>query len=194
MSRLIGWKRFLECCAAFLLITALLGAASGEAHLLIEPDEWSWEENAICTFSGMITVDETVSDARLSLSVETRLEESGEAVFTEIAGKRLKIRKRSSETIADLKASAECPFQAQWTVPADTDGGIAWASVKLTVSDSGGKEIALMAAEVGSRQQDAAAGIKLTDQVNTLMVILATASLLVWLGAILRDRLLRAKA
>ena len=162
-------------------MAALLGAASGEAHLLIEPDEWSWEENAICTFSGVITVNETVPDARLTLSVETRLEESGEAVFTEVAGKRLKIRKRSSETTADLDAGAECPFLAQWTVPADTDGGIAWASVKLTVSDSEGKEIATMSAEIGSRQQDAAAGIKMTDQVNILMVILAAASLLVWL-------------
>ena len=194
MSRFIGWKCIKGCCAVFLLMAALLGAASGEAHLLIEPDEWSWEENAICTFSGVITVNETVPDARLTLSVETRLEESGEAVFTEVAGKRLKIRKRSSETTADLDAGAECPFLAQWTVPADTDGGIAWASVKLTVSDSEGKEIATMSAEIGSRQQDAAAGIKMTDQVNILMVILTAASLLVWLGAILRDRLLRVKA
>ena len=193
MRRFIGNREIAGLCALTLAVL-LCCTARGESNLTIEADDWSWEEGMTTTFQGEITVAEDVPDAELTLSVETRLEDSGEVVFTEVNGTRLKIRKRSATVDAELKAGEAFPFTAEWTAPEEIDGEIAWAAVHLTVKDGADREIASMQAEIGSRAQDAAVGVTPAGRVGQATLILAILCAAVWTAAILRNLVLRKKA
>ena len=183
-----GRRTALGCAA---LVCAMLcwicAGALGEIQVEIIPDEWAWEAGSVATFHGTVTSGENLAGADLSLTVETRLEDSGEALFTAVNGKKLKIRKRASRVTEDLTAGVPLEFEAEWMIPEDTDSGLARAVVTLKVLDSEGKEKGAGTLEQGSRSEDAAreAASPVRKAEKALRILLIAAGV-VWAVAILR--------
>ena len=80
-------------------------------------EEWVWEAGSVNSFQGNVTADQDYQDAVLTLSVESGLENSGEALFMVVNGKKLKIRKRSSSITEDLSAGEALSFEGGWYLP-----------------------------------------------------------------------------
>ena len=175
--------------ALWCMIFCLMGAAAlAETKVEIAADEWTWEAGGISTLHGSIHADQDYTDATLALRVETRLEDSGEAVFTVLDGEKLKIRKRAPEVKADLAAGKEMTFEANWNLPVEMASEIAYAEVFLTVTDQEGKEIASGRLEAGSEQADAVADpVQLAGRIILWMSI---ACIAVWTLAICRHAIL----
>jgi hypothetical protein len=131
--------------------------------------------------------DPDAADAVLTLRAETSLEDSGEAIFTSVNGKKLKIRKRGPEITEDLQAGSEFLFEGEWNLPADTGSGIARAVITLTIQDAEGNTIAEGRMEEGSlAAEEAIQGASPAKKADQLILILLLAGLLVWLAAVSR--------
>ena len=179
------------CCILLLLFPEI---ASGETQIRIEQDEWTWEAGGISLFHGSILPDRDVSAARIILSVETRLDESGEAVFTSVDGTKLKIRKRAAEITADLNANQEFFFEGQWRLPEDTGSGIGRAVLRISILDPQGKEIASGRLEAGSREEEeAVTGVPLTRKIDRLILGFGISGLVIWAAAIVRYIIIQKK-
>lgn len=179
------------CC----MILCLAGnPALADTAIEMHADEWTWEENGISSFHGSILPDQSLEDAVLRLSVETRLEDSGEAIFTSVNEKQIKIRKRGPETTASLEAGTALPFEGEWNLPAETDGGLGYAAIRLTVEDAEGRKIAEGLLEAGS--QEAAEALEEAtplSRMNRMIRVLAIGCGVVWLAAFVRGGILRRK-
>ena len=82
----------------YLIMITMIGMDSAIGETVIEINaagEWVWDANGINTFEGKIIPEEDVSGGKITLNVSTRLEFSGEILFTSADGKKLKTKKRS---------------------------------------------------------------------------------------------------
>ena len=171
--------------------------ATGEVHVNLEPVAWTWTEKENATFRGSVTTDgEEIKDAKLLLTIETRLEDSGIIQFTHLNGKKLKIRKRGPEVNTDLTGTSEgVPFEAEWLVPVSGQGELAHAVVTLSVQDENGQTIATATMEMGSESSEtqivSASPIGRVNQLNTMLLI---ACGIIWILALGRYWLLNHKA
>lgn len=171
--------------------------ATGEVHVKIEPVSWTWTEKENATFRGSVSTDgEEIKDAKLLLSIETRLEDSGIIQFTHLNGKKLKIRKRGPEVNTDLTGTSEgVPFEAEWLVPVSGQGELAHAVVTLSVQDENGKIITAGTMEMGSESSEAQiVSTSPKERVNQLNTMLLIACGIVWILALGRYWLLNHKA
>lgn len=173
----------------FLIFCLSSAAALGEIKVNIEPAEWTWEEKANSTFRGTIFTDgQEMQNVRLNLKIDTRLEDSGIIQFTHINGKKLKIRKRGPEVETDLSGAPEGnSFEAEWLVPASTQGGVAHAVVTLSVLDQAGGLIQTGMMEMGSEtSEDAIVSASPLARLKRLISYLSVGCGVVWLLAISR--------
>jgi len=187
------FRRTLMACLCLCCILTL-APARGEIQVEIAADDWSWEEGSVATFYGSVLSDQDVKDAVMTLSAETRLEDSGEVLFTAVNEKKLKIRKRSAEISEDLKSGEAWTFEGEWALPGDTGEGLAWASIRLTVRDADGKELVTGILEEGSRAEDEnAASASPVRRADRIILVLALACAFVWMLAVGRYLLLNRK-
>lgn len=173
----------LLCC---LMLTA---CAAGELSVRMEPAEWTWEANQTASFTGVIQTDgEDLTGATLHLEMETRMEDSGEVLFTNLNGKKLKIRKRSDTVEMDLTGgNAENTFEGEWFLPAEVEEGLAHATVRLTISDAEGNPLKSAEMSVGSESaEEASVGTTPLGRARQLIRVLSIACAAVWLLAIAR--------
>lgn len=177
-----------------LFLCSLFGPACGETVIEITPDEWSWEAGSVSSFHGAVTPGADCEGAVLTMTVETRLEDSGEVFFTSFAGKNIKVKKRGPEWTADLTAGEETPFEGEWYLPEDTGGGLASATILLRVTDADGNEIARAELKEGSEEEETAlVNSSPLGTVNRLMILLAAACVIVWGAAVGRHLYLNRK-
>ena len=185
-----GWALALIWALCCLIIP---GTAAADTQITMEAGEWSWEAGGTSGFSGVIRTDgEDLEGASLQLDIQTRMEDSGDLVFTSLNGKKVKIRKRSDRLEADLAGGgAENTFEGEWYLPDRVDDGLAYASVNLTVFDAEGNEIGTGRLDVGDREEEAAAAgrdpIALAEKAA---LYLAAAGAAVWVFAIGRHLIL----
>ena len=139
------WSRWAVCLLALLCMCILIcSAALADWQIEMNPVEWTWDANGVASFSGVIRTDGAdVSGAVLSLAVDTRMEDSGEVLFTALNEKKVKLRKRSNTAEIDISgANAENTFEGEWYLPAEVEEGLASAVVHLSIADGEGKELA----------------------------------------------------
>ncbi|MBR2823293.1 MAG: hypothetical protein IKE24_06395 [Clostridia bacterium] len=186
------------CLLALLCMCIQAGPALADWQIEMTPGEnWSWEAGGISEFSGVIRSDGAdVAGAVLTLSVDTRMEDSGSVVFTNLNGKKVKIRKRSDTAEEDLSGgNAENTFEGEWTLPDEVEEGLASAVVRLTVSDAGGNELARSEMQVGSAAADeASAEAAPAEKLDRLILILLLCGCGIWALALGRFALLRRRA
>ena len=190
-------KRFqLILLLACLVLCLAETAALGEIQIKIEPVAWTWEEKMNSTFQGcIITNGEEIKNAKLLLTIDTRLDDSGIIQFTHLNGNKLKIRKRGPAVETDLSGAPEgTTFEAEWLVPSATQGGLAHAVVSLSVQDSDGNLLQTGTMEMGSgASEETAAMVSPLYRVNQLILWLLVACTTVWLLAIGRFLVLKRK-
>lgn len=184
-------RRFALFCTALCL---LMGLGLAETQISMTADDWTWEEDGVSAFHGSILADRDVTDAELSLEISTRLEDSGEIQFISVGGKQLKIRKRGPSTNADLIAGEALNFEGEWILPSDTDTGLAYAEIRLKVTDAEGKSLGEGTLEVGSQAEEnsleEASPVKRAER---LTMWLAIGCACVWALAIFRHLMLNRK-
>ena len=171
--------------------------ATGEVHVKLEPVAWTWTEKENATFRGSVTTDgEEIKDAKLLLTIKTRLEDSGIIQFTHLNGKKLKIRKRGPEVYTDLTGTSEgIPFEAEWLVPVTGQSELAHAVVTLSVQDGNGQTITTGEMVMGSESSEAQiVSSSPIGRVNQLSFMLLIACGIVWILAFGRYWLLNYKA
>lgn len=184
-------ERFLALLCMCMMIWS---AASADWQIEMFPTEWTWEANGVAAFSGVIkSGDGDVNGAVLTLSIDTRMEDSGEVMFTNLNGKKVKIRKRSSTAEMDLAGGgAENTFEGEWYLPAEVEEGLSSAVIHLSLTDAEGKELAKQDMQVGSQEEDAvSAGESPANRLDKLYRILLYAGIAVWVLALGRFALLR---
>lgn len=191
-----GVRRMLSAALCLLLCLAA-AAAAAEIAVTMEADEWTWEAGGVSSFHGTIdTGGELIPGASMTLTVQTRLEDSGRAVFLRLCGKKMKIRNRSETAVADLSANPEeNSFEAEWYLPESTEEGIAAAKVTLTVTDAEGKPLAEGTMQVGSEaEEEAKIGVSPVKRADQLMIFLGIGCVLFWGLAIGRALMIRKAA
>ena len=162
--------------------------AKAEIQVKMEPFEWSWEANSTAGFQGVILTDGDIPGAEMKLSVKTRLDDSGEILFTVLNGKKLKVRKRSDSVEMDLAGNnEENTFEGEWYLPADVEGGLSYASIVLSVADANGKELIVSELQAGIPDEDqATADASLPKRLEKLIKYLLISGVAVWLFAFCR--------
>ncbi len=192
-KKLTGFGGFAFWC--MLLLFLLIGGwALADTAIEIQADEWTWDANGRCSFQGSILPDRDLKDAVLTVSVETRLEDSGTVQFTSMNGKKLKIRKRSAQAETDFTAGIPVPFEGEWFLPSDTEDGIAWARITLQAADKEGNTLAVKQTEIGNRDQDLVLqGSSPAEKTEKMTLLFAVAAGIVWILAIARNLILRKK-
>ncbi len=195
MKFLKNHHRILNLTGCVMLCLCICAAALGDTSVEMADDEWTWESAGTATFHGTIYPDRDVTGAELELSVETQLENSGEAVFTSLNEKRIKIRKQLPVTTTDLTGGEAVPFEAEWRLPEDVGNGLAWARIRILVKDDAGHEIGSGVLENGSveaqQAQTNSAPTRIADRVILWALIAAALS---WALAVTRYVLIRSKA
>ena len=178
----------------WMLLCTIFFSAAAETRIEMTPGEdWSWEAGTISSFSGTVLPDQDIKDATLTLRVETKLESSGEAVFTVVDGKKLKIRKRAATVTEDLSAGREIAFEAEWNLPEEMEESIAHALIHLEIQDGDGNVIASSAMEAGSREEESKTAASPVQKADQLILYLAIACAVVWALAVARHLILNRK-
>ena len=191
------WSRRAVCLLALLCMCILIcSAALADWQIEMNPVEWTWDANGVASFSGVIRTDgEDVSGAVMTLAVDTRMEDSGEVLFTVLNDKKVKVRKRSSTAEMDITgANADNTFEGEWYLPAEVEEGLASAVVHLTIADGEGKELAKYDMQAGSQEADtASAAASPTEKLDRLFHILLFGGIGVWALAVGRFAFLQRK-
>ena len=179
----------------YLIMITMIGMDSAIGETVIEINaagEWVWDANGINTFEGKIIPEEDVSGGKITLNVSTRLEFSGEILFTSADGKKLKTKKRSASIDADLIKGKEYVFEGRWTLPENIMDGIAWAEISLQIEDAAGKKITVGKTEFGNRETDQAMEENSPlEKVEKLIMILGISGVTTWIHAIGRSLILK---
>ncbi len=181
------------CCC---LLTALLWAALavGETAVTIEAGEWTWEPGGVSTFSGTVIPDRDLPEALLKLSVETKGENVRGITFLTLNGKKVKLRKRGPEATVEMKSGTPFSFEGQWTIPEETDSGLVYAEITLTVLDEQGEEAGRGILKIGSAEaENRMLEQTLTGRTDRLILILSAACAAVWVLAVGRHMILNRK-
>ena len=190
-------NRWAACLLALLCICMMIcPAALADWQIEMKPLEWTWDANGVASFSGVIRTDgEAVSGAVMTLAVDTRMEDSGEVLFTVLNEKKVKLRKRSSTAEMDISgANAENTFEGEWYLPADVEEGLASAVIHLTIADGEGKELAKYDMQAGSKEADtASAAASPAEKLDRLFHILLFGGIGVWILALVRFGFLQRK-
>lgn len=177
-----------------LLISLIVVPAEAEIKVEMLQGDWTWEAGGFSVFTGSITSDQDLSDVTLSLTAETLLEQSGQAIFTSINGKRLKVKKQLPTASVDLVSGAEIPFEAEWDLPEDTGSGLTWVRIHLSVLSPEGSEISSGTLDIGSlSDQEAMEESAPTRIADRVIICLLAASAFVWLLAAVRSLLLKVR-
>lgn len=191
------WSRWAVCLLALLCMCILIcSAALADWQIEMNPVEWTWDANGVASFSGVIRTDGAdVSGAVLSLAVDTRMEDSGEVLFTALNEKKVKLRKRSNTAEIDISgANAENTFEGEWYLPAEVEEGLASAVVHLTIADGEGKELAKYDMQAGSQEADTASESNSpTEKLDRLFHFLLFGGIGVWILALGRYAFLQRK-
>ena len=179
-----------------LLCICLCAAAAADMQIKMEAGEWTWEAGGTAAFRGTITTDGAdIPGAVMELSVETRMEDSGEAVFSNLNGKNIKVKKRDARMEMDIAGgNAENTFEGEWYLPAEGTEGLAHATIRISITDAAGQKIGQAEMSVGE-QSEAAEPIAtgLVQKAEMLRNILLIAAGAVWLLAIGRHAILNRK-
>ena len=177
-----------------LVICMLFSSAQGETKVDLAADEWSWEEGSASFFHGTIQADQSFSGATLCLSVNSRLADSGTAVFTSLNGKKLKTKQRNASLQVELSPDEKLEFTGQWNLPEEMETDLAYAVVRLQVLDENGKEVCSGILEAGSKTADdslvANSPVTRAEKVLRLLAILAA---VFWMAALGRYMILKAR-
>ena len=185
----IGWVLGLLCIC-------LCAAAAAEIQIKMEAGEWTWDAGGTAAFHGTITTDgEDIPGAVMELSIETRMEDSGEAVFSNLNGKNIKVKKRDARMEMDIAGgNAENTFEGEWYLPAEGTEGLAYATIRLSITDAAGQKIGQAEMSVGEqREAMAPAATGPVEKVILLRNSLLIAAGAVWLLAIGRHAILNRK-
>ena len=115
--------------------------------------EWTWEENSIASFQGIVSLDNLPSGKlllKLSFTTDPKGTDPGEIVFHTVNGKKLTLRKQKAEYTIDHGDENILEFIGNWRTPEDVfftrinivfqicseDGDAVYSEQKLTVSRS----------------------------------------------------------
>lgn len=94
-------------------------AGEGDIQISLQETEWRWEENTSAVFSGTVSASSLPEKVLMKLSVSTVPEtgETGEAVFQNVNGKKLTIRKQKPEYTLNAEGLTEYDFTGIWNTP-----------------------------------------------------------------------------
>ncbi len=147
-------KRFRVYClflAAVLFLCPVFSRAEEKAGTVLSEKEWTWEENSIASFQGILSMEGLPTGKlllKLSLATDPKGSNPGEIVFQTVNGKKLTLRKQKAEYAVDHEDSDSLEFVGNWRTPDDVfftkvdillqvcteDGSTVLAEQKLTVS------------------------------------------------------------
>ena len=170
-----------------LLFTGVCGAIC-EPSFEILADEWTWEAGGVCRFHGEILSDQDIPDAEVELEIKTRLQDSGSISFTELNGKRIKIRKQGPTQKADLQKGISLPFEGQWILPDELEQEISFAEIELSVRDSTGNTLGKGRMQMGTPEGNA--GLLQEITADRMALLLLMAGIILWLAALGRHAML----
>jgi len=170
-----------------LLFMGVCGAIC-EPSFEILADEWTWEAGGVCRFHGEILSDQDIPDAELELEIKTRLQDSGTVSFTEMNGKRIKIRKQGPVQKADLQKGQALPFEGQWILPDEMEQEISFAEIELSVRDGAGNDLGKGRLQMGTSEGNT--GLMQEITADRMALLLLAAGMILWLTALGRHVML----
>ena len=177
-----------------LLCICLCAAAAADVQINMEEGEWTWDAGGTATFRGTITTDGAdIPGAVMELSVETRMEDSGEAVFSNLNGKNIKVKKRNARMEMDIAGGqAENTFEGEWYLPEEGTEGLAHATIRISITDGAGQSVGKAEMSVGEAGEEVAEPVAAgpVEKAILLRNILLIAAGAVWLLAITRHAIL----
>ena len=184
------------------LIIISCASASGEDSLAdsIRYVEWDWDNEAVNTFTGSIDLSrwsETELTLEMKATFEPESKSSSETVpkFTHFNGSRLTmLEQRDNITCipeADLSA---IEFSGSLMMPEKDH--FQKITIDLSAIDAEGKELKKLSVIVtrsGNASSQTASIFYIPFEIRTVAMIIAAAAVLVWLVAIIRNRVLNRK-
>ncbi len=183
-------------CSILLLACFLLfaGAARGEKSAAMAVTESAWEAGGSVVCSGSFTLEEAVSEAVYRVELKTNApENSGEAVFTEINGKSIRIRKRSA-SMTEEALSGENTFEITWFLPEQITN-LTRGDLLFTLESPEGTVLLSAEAGVGTESADSAdPGVLLLARTNEIIRVLLIAAALIWALALGRIAIRRMRS
>ena len=190
---------------AFIMIPALLTASCSfsedENGILIslQESEWTWEENSSAVFTGSIKAGSLPDKVLMRLSVTTvpDKEDAGEAVFQNVNGKKLTIRKQKPEYSLTADGISEFDFTGIWNTP----DSVLFTRVDILLQIWNEDGSALLGEQTLSVSREASeivekddGRIRLKENFSDWTLYIAIAAATVWILAVIRILLNRKKA
>ena len=96
----------------------------------LKETEWSWESGGVISFSGeVLNQDNNIKGVSLKLFPSVSTDgDPGNAVFTSLNGKTIKIRNRKDSVTAEMTDGEKITVDGSWYLP-DNISGIVSASI-----------------------------------------------------------------
>ena len=194
----IIWLVLLAAWIWTAMATAAPGACCAESgiKITIEEEEWSWEPGGVATFTGTLTADpEQAAGAILQVSInpEPKAEDPGRIVFTNVNGKKVKVRKQDAVyTLDTTEAEGEIPFSGSWFLP--DDSAYFRAAVTVSLINAEGEILASSNMKCGVYDTEGESTLKrIPADIGKINMILALSAGGIWCLAILRIAICRGR-
>ena len=192
------------CFFALFLIPFLVScfcipaACEGNIQISLQENEWTWEENSTAVFSGTIQSASLPEKVLMKLSVAAvpEKEDAGEAVFQNVNGKKLTIRKQKPEYTFSADGISEFGFTGIWNTPESVL--FTRVDILLQIWNADGSE--LLAEQTLSVSREASdvvekddGRIRLKENFSDWTLYIAIAAAAVWILAVIRVLINRKK-
>ena len=175
------------------IITAVLFSctcvrAEKPGTIISAGEEWSWEPGGVATFTGTLTADaEQAAGATLQVSInpEPKAEDPGRIVFTNVNGKKVKVRKQDATYALDEAEAGEISFSGSWFLP--DDSAYFRAAVTVSLINPEGESIGFSTMKCGAYNTEGESTLKrIPADIGKINLILALSAGGIWCLAILR--------
>ena len=159
----------------------------------LKETEWSWESGGVISFSGeVLNQDNNIKGVSLKLFPSVSTDgDPGNAVFTSLNGKTIKIRNRKDSVTAEMTDGEKITVDGSWYLP-DNISGIVSASIKLSVYSESGIEICSAVLEKKLFDDSNSAAIpQAVAYFYRIQPFLAATVFFVWALAIIRNIIIK---
>ena len=167
-------------------------SAFAECRIELREKEWTWAETNLATFDGSITFDEVPTEKvilQLSLAASPEAADIGEVVFQSVNGKKLTLRKQSSEYVLSTGDGSAAEFVGSWKTPESVF--FTKITVFLRVYSENGEDLLAEKQLTVTRSASEAAEkddgrIRVKEDLDGWTKWIAAAAVLVWILAVIR--------
>ena len=194
------FRTMLLIILAALIMTCSIALGENAAADSISYDGWDWDNESLNTFSGTIDLSRW-SGRELTLEMKAVFEPESESAsetvpkFTHFNGSRLTmLEQRDNITCTPEAEQKTIDFAGSLQMPEKEH--YQKITIELTAADAEGKElkkVSMVVAKGGNSSSQTGSIFYIPFEIRTAAVIIAAAAALVWIAAIIRNRIVNRK-